>query len=68
MVGGHPAVDSLDRDHEARRERAGQERGVDADHVGGVQGVQAEACARTDREMASAHRAILACPADDGRH
>ena len=49
MVGGHPAVDSLDRDHEARRERAGQERGVDADHVGGVQGVQVEACARTDR-------------------
>ena len=37
-------------DHEARRERAGQERGgVEADDVGGVKGVQAEACACTDR-------------------
>ena len=43
-------VDSLDGDHEARRERAGQERGgVEADDVGGVKGVQAEACACTDR-------------------
>ena len=41
---------SLDGDHEARRERAGQERGrVEADDVGGVKGVQAEACACTDR-------------------
>ena len=43
-------VDSLDGDHEARRERAGQERGgVEADDVVGVKGVQAEACACTDR-------------------
>ena len=43
-------VDSLDGDHEVRRERAGQERGgVEADDVGGVKGVQAEACACTDR-------------------
>ena len=41
---------SLDGDHEARRERAGQERGgVEAEDVGGVKGVQAEACACTDR-------------------
>ena len=41
---------SLDGDHEARRERAGQERGgVEADDVVGVKGVQAEACACTDR-------------------
>ena len=46
-----PAVGhGLDGDHEARRERAGQERGgVEADDVGGVKGVQAEACACTDR-------------------
>ena len=44
---GHLQVDG---DHEARRERAGQERGgVEADDVGGVKGVQAEACACTDR-------------------
>ena len=30
-------------------ESAGQERGVEADDVGGVKGVQAEACACTDR-------------------
>ena len=43
-------VDSLDGDHRARREHAGQERGgVEADDVGGVKGVQAEACACTDR-------------------
>ena len=36
-------VDSLDGDHEARRERAGQERGgVEADDVGGVKGVHVD--------------------------
>ena len=30
-------------------ESAGQERAVEADDVGGVKGVQAEACACTDR-------------------
>ena len=43
-------VDSLDGDHRAQREHAGQERGgVEADDVVGVKGVQAEACACTDR-------------------
>ena len=65
-----PAVGhGLDGDHEARRERAGQERGgVEADDVGGVKGVQAEACACTDRMSVYAHRSTLASSASDGRH
>ena len=45
---------------------------VEADDVGGVEGVQVEACACTDRVdhvSSSCHSsATLACSASDGRH